>query len=66
MGGYGSCGERGLASRAGTNPSAAVAPAPGRHCYVDGEPSLLVEWRRVVRGWEGRVISVAWLDAWAG
>lgn len=41
--------------------------SPSRHCHVDGEPSLLVEWRHDVRGWEGRVISQVWIDAvgWA-
>jgi hypothetical protein len=41
--------------------------SPARHCRVDGEPSLLVEWRRSETGWEGRVISVLWIDAvgWA-
>jgi hypothetical protein len=34
---------------------------------VDGAPALLVEWRRARSGWEGRVISVRWLDGegWA-
>jgi hypothetical protein len=34
---------------------------------VDGAPALLVEWRRCPGGWEGRVISVLWLDGegWA-
>ena len=40
---------------------------PARHCRVQGHPSLLVEWRRASTGWEGRVISVVWVDAvgWA-
>jgi hypothetical protein len=40
---------------------------PARHCHVGGEPSLLVEWRRGSSGWEGRVVSVSWIDAvgWA-
>ena len=49
-GGYGS-GEHGtLAERvAGTAPQQQRPPtpaSPARHCFVDGEPSLLVEWRR--------------------
>ncbi len=73
-GGYGT-GEHGtLAQRvAGTtppSPQAAPTPAhrsPSRHCHVDGEPSLLVEWRHGDRGWEGRVITQLWVDAvgWA-
>ena len=41
--------------------------SPARHCLVDGEPSLLVEWCQTERGWEGRVVSVLWIDAvgWA-
>jgi hypothetical protein len=41
--------------------------SPARHCRVDGEPSLLVEWRRSETGWEGRVISVLRIDevGWA-
>ena len=66
-GGYGS-GEHGtLAERvAGTAPQRQRPPtpqSPARHCFVDGEPSLLVEWRREDRGWEGRVITLVWLDA---
>jgi hypothetical protein len=42
-------------------------PSPARHCFVDGQPSLLVEWRQGVAGWEGRVITLRWLDGegWA-
>lgn len=41
-----------------------VTPAsPARHCFVAGEPSLLVEWRRAERGWEGRVLTLVWVDA---
>ena len=48
-------------------PPVAVAVSPARHCRVAGEPSLLVEWCRTERGWEGRVVSVVWIDAvgWA-
>jgi hypothetical protein len=48
---------------------------PARHCWVadaaDGagvkRPGLLVEWREVVSGWEGRVVYVAGLHphAWS-
>jgi hypothetical protein len=80
-GGYGTGKHGTLAERvAGTAseaaPDSARAPSaaptgtpntPARHCHVDGEPSLLVEWCRTERGWEGRVISVLWIDAvgWA-
>ena len=37
-------------------------PSPARHCYVAGQPSLLVEWRQGIAGWEGRVITLRWLD----
>jgi hypothetical protein len=42
-------------------------PSPARHCFVDGEQSLLVEWRHGSAGWEGRVISMTWVDGagWA-
>jgi hypothetical protein len=45
----------------------AAARSPARHCFVDGEPALLVEWRQGSAGWEGRVISMVWVDAvgWA-
>lgn len=36
--------------------------SPARHCFVEGKPALLVEWRRTAAGWEGRVITVRWLD----
>ena len=73
-GGYGSSRHGSLAQRSqtgnqtgnqtGSTPRAAT---PARHCSVDGQPSLLVEWRHLATGWEGRVISVVWLDAvgWA-
>jgi len=65
-GGYGSDGWGNLASRA-RNDSPAEPPSPARHCFVNGQPSLLVEWRRTGTSWEGRVISVVWVDAvgWA-
>lgn len=69
-GGYGSSGPS-LGERVdgGTAPGPVTPPSvsPARHCTVEGEPSLLVEWCRTERGWEGRVISVLWLDAvgWA-
>ena len=66
-GGYGTGAHGTLAERvAGTGQADArpVTPAsPARHCFVDGEPSLLVEWRRSERGWEGRVITLVWVDA---
>jgi hypothetical protein len=43
-------------------------PCPGRHCWVSGgagedagakSPGLLVEWRQVDSGWEGRVVYLA-------
>ena len=66
-GGYGS-GEHGtLAERvAGTAPQQQRPPtpqSPARHCFIDGEPSLLVEWRRAERGWEGRVLTMLWVCA---
>jgi hypothetical protein len=44
-----------------------IPRSPARHCRIDGEPALLVEWRRGSAGWEGRVISMVWLDevGWA-
>ena len=65
--GYGISGQGNLASRTGA-PQTAVPASPARRCFVDGQPSLLVEWRRhAAAGWEGRVISVVWVDAvgWA-
>jgi hypothetical protein len=74
-GGYGTGKHGTLAERvAGTASESASTPpprgtpnTPARHCHVNGEPSLLVEWCRTERGWEGRVISVLWVDAvgWA-
>ena len=72
-GGYGSGDHGTLADRVagragGEDPSAVATPVtPARHCRVAGEPSLLVEWCRTERGWEGRVVSVVWIDAvgWA-
>ena len=65
-GGYGTSGEGSLASRTGADQRTAHR-SPARHCFVDGQPSLLVEWRQRTGGWEGRVISMAWVDAvgWA-
>ena len=65
-GGYGTGGHGSLANRAGVG-RPADPPSPARHCVVDGQPSLLVEWRRERGSWEGRVISVVWIDAvgWA-
>ena len=65
-GGFGTSGQGNLASRAGADRST-DPPSPARHCFVDGQPSLLVEWRRGTTSWEGRVISVVWIDAvgWA-
>lgn len=42
-------------------------PCPARHCWVSGaaddegvkRPGLLVEWRHVAAGWEGRVVYAA-------
>ena len=66
-GGYGSREHGTLAERvAGTaqhEQRPPTPPSPARHCFVDGEPSLLVEWRQVERGWEGRVITLVWVDA---
>ena len=71
-GGYGRGDQGRLADRVGaplaTQESRPVRPrSPARHCSVDGEPALLVEWRHGRAGWEGRVISMAWVDAvgWA-
>ena len=64
--GSGKRGQDNLASRTGTVPPA-DPPSPARHCLVNGQPSLLVEWRRVETDWEGRVISVVWVQGagWA-
>jgi hypothetical protein len=59
--------------RAGAVPSPSASPSgpgevcPARHCWVadavDGlgtkRPGLLVEWRQVAAGWEGRVVYAA-------
>jgi hypothetical protein len=69
-----STGARGnLASRvAGTSAPTSTSlrvpsGSPSRHCFVEGEPALLVEWRQTNLGWEGRVLSMTWIDAvgWA-
>ncbi len=69
-GGHGSSGHGTLAERTGAavQGSAGSRPSsPARHCHVAGGPSLLVEWRQRAGGWEGRVLSVLWLEAvgWA-
>ena len=70
-GGYGA-GEHGaLAERvAATQRRAAGRVAgpvsPARHCLVEGEAGLLVQWTRTDHGWEGRVVTVMWLDAPGG
>ena len=61
-GGYGTSDHGTLADRSG-GARRAERSNPARHCHVDGSPSLLVEWRRGAGGWEGRVISVGWIDA---
>ena len=65
-GGYGNGDQGNLASRTGADRPADL-PTPARHCFVEGQPSLLVEWRSGTSGWEGRVVSVVWIDAvgWA-
>jgi hypothetical protein len=71
-GGYGAGDHGTLADRrsardtpapAAPSPPHAVEDSPARHCFVDGQPSLLVEWRRASLGWEGRVLTLVWLDA---
>lgn len=70
-GGYGTTDHGTLADRhTGVRSHAQPQPeasSPARHCHVDGQPSLLVEWRKGETGWEGRVTSVLWVDAvgWA-
>jgi hypothetical protein len=68
-GGYGRSDQGRLVDRIDVtlSESAALRRSPARHCFVDGEPSLLVEWRRGSGGWEGRVISMVWTDTtgWA-
>jgi hypothetical protein len=66
-GGYGRSDQGNLARRVAATSSARVHPSPARHCFVNGEPALLVEWRQGSAGWEGRVISMVWIDAvgWA-
>ncbi len=56
-----------LAERIAIQSGTPTRRSPGRHCFVDGEPSLLVEWRQGSSGWEGRVLSTVWVDAvgWA-
>jgi hypothetical protein len=66
-GGMGRSDQGNLARRVASSASAPVHRSPARHCFVDGEPALLVEWRPGSAGWEGRVISMVWIDAvgWA-
>jgi hypothetical protein len=44
-GGYGTSGQGSIASRGGVQ-QPVDPPSPARHCFVDGEPSLLVKWRQ--------------------
>lgn len=62
-GSWGSMTDRLAASQRPAEP----LPSPARHCLVDGQPALLVEWRQEAAGWYGRVVSVRWLDGegWA-
>ena len=68
-GGYGRGDQGRLADRVGApvRPPPPRPRSPARHCFLDGEPAILVEWRQGTVGWEGRVISMAWIDAvgWA-
>ena len=67
-GGYGRSDQGNLADRlAAQRAPRQVHRSPARHCFVDGEPALLVEWRQRGSSWEGRVVSMAWVDAvgWA-
>jgi hypothetical protein len=65
-GGYGNSTQGSLASRVSSERKP-ESRSPARHCLVEGRESLLVEWRRGDHGWEGRVISVVWVDpvGWA-
>ncbi len=65
--GYGRGDQGGLAERVGASMPTAAPRSPARHCFVEGEPALLVEWRQGSGGWEGRVMSMVWVDAvgWA-
>ena len=55
--------------RAGATQEASLPACPTRHCWVSGavddlgvkRPGLLVEWRQVGSGWEGRVVYAAHL-----
>jgi hypothetical protein len=59
------------AGQPATAPPVPVEACPTRHCWVsdaaDGRgvrrPGLLVEWRQVGSGWEGRVVYAAHLRA---
>lgn len=63
---HGTLAERVARSAPKPTPRPAVGASPARHCLVDGLPGLLVEWIRTDRGWEGRVVTVEWLDGPAG
>jgi hypothetical protein len=67
---HGTLDDRNSGARSRQQPQPPQEPqpsSPARHCHVDAQPSLLVEWRRGDTDWEGRVISVLWIDAvgWA-
>ena len=68
-GGMGRSDQGNLAQRlaAQAPPLELVHRSPARHCFVDGEPALLVEWRQGPTSWEGRVLSMTWIEAvgWA-
>ena len=51
-----------MSDRIAASTSPEDPPLPARHCFVDGQPSLLVQWRQGVAGWAGRVITLRWLD----
>lgn len=68
-GGMGRSDQGSLVQRLGSTRSSEdlVHRSPARHCFVNGEPAFLVEWRQASAGWEGRVLSMVWADAvgWA-
>jgi hypothetical protein len=59
----GSLADRVAATTSATTASPSPQGSPARHCFVAGAPALLVEWRRGRDGWEGRVLSMTWIDA---